>query len=243
MFVYCIENKINGKKYIGQTKKPVKYRINEHLKKVNGMSSLPIHCAIRKHGINNFETTILEECETKEELNEREIYWIITLNTLCPNGYNIRSGGIDSQPPNLGELISYGLKHLRKKVLQFNPVTGIIIKEFESLGSASNELSIDKANIGKCTKNFRVHTMKGFGFIYKDDYEKLVDKTLIIPNWSPKGKRKKKVFGIDKNGDIVEFEGLQAAAKFANVCTGSIQTSIRKGTFCSNRKWYYKKEG
>jgi len=45
-----------------------------------------------KYGESNFQYEIIEYC-SKEELSEREIYWIKELNTQIPNGYNITPGG------------------------------------------------------------------------------------------------------------------------------------------------------
>ena len=48
----------------------------------------------KKHGVENFSREILEWCKSKEELNQREIYWIAELNSQDPNiGYNITAGG------------------------------------------------------------------------------------------------------------------------------------------------------
>ena len=40
------------------------------------------------YGINNFKIEVLEECDPEERF-ERETYYIIALNTLAPNGYNL----------------------------------------------------------------------------------------------------------------------------------------------------------
>lgn len=53
---------------------------------------MPIDKSIRKYGINNFDFEIIEECP-KEELNEREIYWIDYYNTYFGEGYNCTIGG------------------------------------------------------------------------------------------------------------------------------------------------------
>ena len=45
-----------------------------------------------KYGVDAFSFQILEECK-REELNEKEIYWIAELGTLSPGGYNLTSGG------------------------------------------------------------------------------------------------------------------------------------------------------
>lgn len=44
------------------------------------------------YGIDNFTFEIIEECDY-EMLEERERYWIFKLNSLEPNGYNIKPGG------------------------------------------------------------------------------------------------------------------------------------------------------
>jgi len=48
--------------------------------------------AIREHGADNFVGHIICECDTAEELSTLEDYWMHELNTLWPNGYNMRDG-------------------------------------------------------------------------------------------------------------------------------------------------------
>lgn len=89
MVIYKITNLLNGKIYVGQTQRSFEERISEH--KYHG--KLYIDREIKKYGWENFKAEIIEECQTVEELNEREIFWIATLNTLKPNGYNLTVGG------------------------------------------------------------------------------------------------------------------------------------------------------
>ena len=90
MVIYKITSLINYMIYVGKTTRPLKERISEHCRQKN--SSL-IDRAVQKHGIENFKIEILEQCETIEQLNEREIFWIATLNCKKPNGYNMTDGG------------------------------------------------------------------------------------------------------------------------------------------------------
>ncbi len=87
--IYKITNLINGKIYVGQTKRSLKKRIREHCisKNTNGIEG-----AIKKYGIDNFKVEVIEECPV-EMLNEREIFWIKELNSKAPNGYNLTDGG------------------------------------------------------------------------------------------------------------------------------------------------------
>jgi hypothetical protein len=48
--------------------------------------------AIREHGVENFVGRVLCECDTAEELSAMEDHWMKELNTLWPNGYNMRDG-------------------------------------------------------------------------------------------------------------------------------------------------------
>lgn len=48
---------------------------------------------MRQCGIENFTIEIIEECKTRDELNQREIFWIRALNCKFPRGYNQTDGG------------------------------------------------------------------------------------------------------------------------------------------------------
>ena len=88
MEIYLITNLINGKQYVGQTTRTKEQRLVGHLH-----GALYIDKAIKKHGIENFTLETLEYVYNKDKLNEKEQYWIKSLNTLVPNGYNILPGG------------------------------------------------------------------------------------------------------------------------------------------------------
>ena len=88
-FIYITTNHVNGKRYIGQKK----YDKNGKWKKYLG-SGIALKNAISKYGENNFSKEIIEECETKEKLDEREIFWINCYDaTNNKDFYNIASGG------------------------------------------------------------------------------------------------------------------------------------------------------
>ena len=48
--------------------------------------------AIRKYGVSDFVVELIECCETKDA-DERETHYIKDLNSLFPNGYNLKNGG------------------------------------------------------------------------------------------------------------------------------------------------------
>lgn len=91
MLIYKITNKINGKIYIGQTiQKSARKRWSTHCR---GIENSAISLSIKKYGKENFLFEVLENCASLEELNKREEFLIQELNTLAPNGYNLKPGG------------------------------------------------------------------------------------------------------------------------------------------------------
>ena len=86
-YIYITENLINHKLYIGQ------HRSNILDEKYKG-SGVLLQKAFKKYGKDNFKTTILDECDSEESLNEREEYWINYFNAVeSDNYYNISRGG------------------------------------------------------------------------------------------------------------------------------------------------------
>ena len=88
-FIYITTNHVNGRQYIGQKK----YDKSGKWKKYLG-SGIVLKRAIEKYGESNFSKEIIEECETKEALDDREKYWIDYYNAVDSDDfYNIASGG------------------------------------------------------------------------------------------------------------------------------------------------------
>lgn len=87
--VYKITNKINNKCYIGQSIN-IERRFEEH--KYTNRSSKHLHRAIKKYGVDNFSFEIVEECK-REQLSDKEKYWIKYYNSISPFGYNLTIGG------------------------------------------------------------------------------------------------------------------------------------------------------
>jgi group I intron endonuclease len=95
MKVYCIENKIDGKKYVGITRGEIERRFKQHktiTKTKNHSNKSHIHHAMALYGVENFIVYELDCAENKEELFEKEKHWIKTLDTKN-NGYNETDGG------------------------------------------------------------------------------------------------------------------------------------------------------
>lgn len=93
-YIYKITNTINGKMYIGQTRRTIEQRWKQHIRSSFSNSSFdkgPFHLAIKKYGIDTFKVEQIEECNN-EELNDRETYWIEYFDARH-KGYNVTTGG------------------------------------------------------------------------------------------------------------------------------------------------------
>jgi len=88
--IYLITNIVNGKIYVGQTRKTLTQRWSAHKRDVLRLDS-PLYRSIRKYGIDNFTIRTLEciRCCSKPELIE-------ALNTLERNAIKKHNSMIDS---------------------------------------------------------------------------------------------------------------------------------------------------
>lgn len=86
-YIYMTTNLLNGKRYIGQ------HRAKKFTETYKGSGKI-LKLAIEKSGEENFKVELLECCESKEELNEKEQYWIKKFNAQeSKEFYNICKGG------------------------------------------------------------------------------------------------------------------------------------------------------
>ena len=86
--IYLWTNSITNKHYIGQTIHPDQRKRNHiHEALVRG-SDYYFHRSLRKHGLDAFTYTVLEDNVERDKLNERENFYINKYNSIWPNGYN-----------------------------------------------------------------------------------------------------------------------------------------------------------
>jgi group I intron endonuclease len=103
MLVYRAHNKKNGKVYIGLTTQSLGVRKASHLRSAKSGSVAYFHKAIRKHGEDSFEWSVVGEVESLEDLYDLEKQTISSYNP--SQTYNISLGGEHS---------AYGMKHTDK---------------------------------------------------------------------------------------------------------------------------------
>jgi hypothetical protein len=105
--IYAYKKKSSNKiVYVGQTC-DLNYRNKQHIKydpfNINNPEyEYPLSRGIRKYGEDEYELIILEDNLQKEQLNEREKYWISFYDTYF-NGYNQTIGGSNPTQPIFDE--------------------------------------------------------------------------------------------------------------------------------------------
>jgi group I intron endonuclease len=146
-----IINKINNKIYIGK-------RQNSNPENDEYMGSgLLIKRAYNKYGIDNFIKEILECCNTLEDLNLKEKYWINYYKSTDKKiGYNIGLGGDggDNYTNNPNKIqISKKLSNRRKQYLELHPEFIKYLSEVFKEKYKNNPEIFKQAGQKRCGKN------------------------------------------------------------------------------------------
>ncbi len=94
IYIYCYENKINGKVYIGQTINFYK-RHSAHINGNGVKNNSLIEKAMIKYGEINFDFWVTTIVDTKEQANQEEMYWIAEMRNQLGKRmvYNLTDGG------------------------------------------------------------------------------------------------------------------------------------------------------
>lgn len=136
--IYKIENKVNGKVYIGQSI-DIDTRWKQHINELDSKGHINKHLqyAWNKYGSDSFEFSIVEILPNLDLIDEREQYWIEYYKAFYKDsGYNMTRGGKGTQqishedidkiyklhnspsnvytPKEIGEIIGYDQKTIRR---------------------------------------------------------------------------------------------------------------------------------
>ncbi len=220
--IYCIENIITHKKYIGQAKsyilkkgKIVKHglsgRFETHLKDaLSGKNSCPkLYNSLVKYGKDNFSISLIEICNL-EDLNEKETYYIKKFNTV-EEGYNILYSNspihknFDSRK-NVIEKISNTMKdkwsndeEYIKKTTE-NNLKAVIERTKRGTRITNKELP---NNIYKTENGFDIRIMRNGVFKITSVESKILSHDELILKAIEK---RDQIFEQIKNNDVINFQ-------------------------------------
>ena len=121
--IYKITNQINGKIYIGQSI-DIELRWKAHQTRFNNPNSheydYHLYRSMRKYGLDNFSFELVELCE-KDELNDRERYWIKYYDSYN-NGYNETEGGNSVHPLKISTEQLYEIDIMLKNMVDIGEI-------------------------------------------------------------------------------------------------------------------------
>lgn len=86
--IYVLTHIATGRKYVGQSV-DVESRYRQHKK---AHANTKIAHAIKKYGVSAFSFDVVDRC-SREDLNQREKFWIEHFKCLSPDGFNLKTGG------------------------------------------------------------------------------------------------------------------------------------------------------
>ena len=200
--IYKVTNNINNKIYVGITNQGYKVRFYKHCSDSIRGSNFPLHLALRKYGIDNFTTEVIETCDTIDLLKEREIHWIKTLQSQSKEiGYNVTNGGdgafgrpVSEETRQIMREKATGRKHSdeTKLKLQYNTsiksismytLDGVYVKTFNSSREASREIGVNSTNIAACARGNYTQS-GGYKWSYTTEL-KPIDKPSINTTFKP----------------------------------------------------------
>ena len=206
MVIYLLTDTTNGMLYVGKTTNKLGRRMQQH----THSNVCHVDQMINEHGWENFTVEILEECNTPLELTEREMYWIATLGTKDPNGYNMTDGGegtngykaTDEARKNMSEA------HNPSPVLCIE--TGL---SFKNAREAAEWAGVEKAAINRACNGIS-RSAAGYHWIYVDAPEREDHEVKVV---EPKNKCAVRCIELNK-----VFNSIAEAAEFFGVAWRTI---------------------
>ena len=221
--VYMHKNKINGKIYIGITKRKPQYRWNNG----KGYDNQYFKRAIKKYGFDNFEHIILCENLTQKQAEQKEIEYIAYYKSSERDfGYNISKGGMVNNGVPCKDVTKQKISKANKGINNGMYGKHHSEKEKQKISEASKKMWQDKCHREKMLKTLQKN---------RHDFEKghvpWNKGKKGIPAWN-----RKKVICIDTNeifNSIAEAEKIKNVNNVSCCCNGK-----RKSTKGLHFKFY-----
>jgi group I intron endonuclease len=235
MIIYKATNTVNGKYYIGKTKKSLDNRIKSHKIASTKKDSL-FYRAINKYGFDKFKWEIIAECDNANSLNNLEKKYISENH----NGYNIAKGG------DGGDTISNhpNIETIRENVSKFHKGKFLSEEHKEKISNSHKGKTKDwaketakkmsESNIGKESKLKGSKLSdehkekiskgnKGKTKIFTEEHRQNLIKAKENYKNPNKGKTYEEIMGFEK---ALEFKKRQSEARKGRVVTEETKNKI-----------------
>lgn len=263
--IYKVTNLVNNKIYIGQTTNSLNIRKTQHISDARNNSDMLLHKAIRKYGEDAFKWEVIDKAYSKEELNNKEKYWIVYYKSNQKEyGYNCTNGGDafggkgednywygKRRTEENKKRISETLKKTRcekgnpraKSVIQLK-LNGEFVAEFESAVQAGKSINRDSDLINACCRQKR-HTAYGYLWLYKENYTEEFVKALVDKCNNRKSRVEKAVVQLDLNGNFIkEYKSIKEASLETGCNISNITQCCKGKRYKTSKgyKWMYKED-
>ena len=236
MIIYKLTNLVNGKVYIGQTRRTFELRMQEHRNAAARGEGFYIGNAIAKYGWDNFKAEVIAETDNLDTLNELEHYYVQKYHSDV-DGYNLAPGGYSNT------MDSKKVKDHHDSVMRSPEVRARISETLKRKIRDENRVEEYTRNMLKGLEAYR-QTPK-----YEEDKKKyhLSPEHYRVLNDA----KNKAVYCIDESGKVVaEFSRVKDAAEwwfpiYATVKTpgdlmNHIKESAVKDKYVRGLKWIYR---
>lgn len=197
--IYCIENLINGKKYIGQsTDIDLRFWGHKNSLNKNRHSNKKLQHDWNEYGDKNFKFYVITKCEIGS-LDKLEVYYISLYNShKCDFGYNIELGGYKNKSLSEQSIeIMRSVQHT-KPIYQID-LNGNIVNKWSGAREASKKLNVNQSNIWSCLHHKKL-TMYGFIWIFEDEY-----KLFNLSDYINKNTQSRTIVQKTEGGDVIKI--------------------------------------
>lgn len=238
--IYCIENLINNKKYIGLSTN-IKRRWTEHLSELR--KGVHINSCLQKawdkYGENKFRFYILELC-AKENLSERECYYIKIYNTLSHGcGYNLTTGGENTASGRpVISLLTHNIYPLLHNAAEDQGVSDITMidwcrqhRKFMYLDEFNELTELEQEYWAKFNWDEHIHNKLSIAHSRNN----LTVETLQKYSEATRGKNNPRAFAIYCPQLNEEFWGAKEAYDKYGICRSSISQCIKGRLRCAGK--------
>lgn len=231
--IYCIENFLNGKKYVGQSKNIEKrWKTHRAALRRGTHDNTHLQAAWNKYGESSFLFYVLELCDEKS-LSERETFYINLLSAF-ENGYNMTQGGEGTR----GHHHTEEHKNKMRELFKGRVFSDETLRRMSEAGKNREQKQTEARIVG-----YKVVSEKLKGRSFSDEHRKNISKSHKgKPAWNkgiklePKnhpmfGKHhsesaKEKIGNANKGRKRTEEQRLKCAKQVLCVETGEIFPSI-----------------